>query len=216
MNKQDVENLLKKYSQVNLNISQKPEKDDKDSNSTSSLYDYYQTQPQINLNIIHMETTAVEEYELIQNIFHSIIRQIKQERFSLNLLSLDNQTNDRIKSVPGSYKTKPKLSNSKRTKSPKNSNEKIDTLNLNSNILLGGLTSEKDNITISNNNSNTSTMSNSYPHSRNSSPSNKDGGLHYITQHSPNSSQLTTLPNTPISKKNSSKFPFFKILNKTS
>lgn len=146
------------------------------------------------LNLTYCESTSCEEYDLVQNLFHNLIREWKREKESfLNL----NQSDEKFSN---SKSQKPKFIKS-RAKSP----------NIKTNFLAS---------TDSNNNQNMSTSpsihSGSYGDgSFNSTP------VHAASL--PSSNSFTNGPNSNysfkdsnIGKKNTSKFPFLnKILNKS-
>ncbi len=99
--KQDVINLVDKYS------NKLPSDGGDLSGSTVS-------DGQVNINIVHLESTSCEEYELVQNLFHRIIRDVRLQReASHHSQSVEEATakNQKMKSNAGILKN--------RTKSPK-------------------------------------------------------------------------------------------------
>lgn len=191
------------------NLAENNEKDPEFNNSQS--YQFF--------DIMHLETTACDEYQLIENTFHRILRDIKKDRQLLNECYNMNHQDIFFQTSILSSKSILKQINPKRSKSPK-----LNSINLihqtstlpdtNNNNASSNTLSP---IEISCNNSiKNSTLYVSNSHSRNSSPnfsnrefSNINTANKDAIQNNSNSSGLT--------KKNSSKFPFFnKILNKSS
>ena len=185
-----------------------------------------------------METTSCEEYEIVQNFFHKIIRTVKRER-ELNQLS--NPAPPVIEENVSSSKTKPKLSsNTKRAKSPKQNmynmiqdpsqsspDKHANTL---STVVTQSPISQPNSNYISisnNNNSNNSSSSNanntnsintiggSTLNSININPSGYSSSAINVSNNSNNNAASGVATNSPGSlssskdtKKNSSKFPF--------
>jgi hypothetical protein len=209
--KNDVDALLTRYSSVNLTHNcSKEEKQPNlflDASSNIKLF-----------HITHLECTVCEEYQLIENIFHEILRDIKKDRISLEVYS--NNQDDILQSLNSGSKTKLKPTNSKRAKSPKSNpnslihqNTNILSDDMNNNISSDGLFSIDSSY---NSNLKKTNLSAINARSRNSSPSFSNGDFNNI-----NTTSKDTTPNSVTSsgliKKNSSKFPFFnKILNKSS
>lgn len=98
VNKQDVENLLEKFS----NGSKAATADI----SSSSI-----TENQVNLNLIHLESTSCEDYELVQTLFHKIIKDVRQQREAFHIT---NPLQIIEENMPKNQK-----SGKNRTKSPK-------------------------------------------------------------------------------------------------
>jgi hypothetical protein len=219
--KNDVDSLLARYS--TLNLTQNYSKEEKQINLYSDVSSSYQF-----LNIAHFETTVCEEYQLIEHVFHKILREIKNCRKTLSANSINNNQDKILEISTSSLKKKLKLANSKRSKSPKLNlsymiNQKTSILtdannnnknnNNNNNLSSNALFSIDPSY---NNNSINGSIFLTNHRSRNSSPSFKNGDINKIDT----VSRDTTL-NSPTTigfiKKNNSKFPFFnKILNKSS
>lgn len=112
VNKQDVEIIIEKY----LNYT-------KSNDLTSSL-----NSETINLNIVHMESTSCDEYELVQNLFHKIVRDVRRDRdtyFISNPLVINEESSansEHVKlnsSFKQRFNSSPAFMGSKRSKSPK-------------------------------------------------------------------------------------------------
>jgi hypothetical protein len=185
VNKQDVEVIIEKY----LNNTKAVDLSSSQSSET------------INLNLIHMESTSCDDYELVQNLFHKIIRDIRRDREIYSSTNLANtQTNDETNSnsnivhnKQNSFKSRfnssPAFIGSKRAKSPKSTSNLIQD-NSNSHLSAPSSTHGSNNfISIQSNNNSVNNLSNTL------NSINKDN-------------------NSNTAKKN--KFPFFtKILNKS-
>ncbi|RNA08322.1 ras family member 12 [Brachionus plicatilis] len=180
VNKNDVEDVLKKYGSGSSK---------RISDSTNTIISDLE---RVNgsLNIVHVESTSCEEYDLVQNLFHKLIRECKREKEIFQSL---NQPDDGLFSrLP-----KPKVSGKTRAKSP----------NLKSNIFIPNEY-----------NQNLSTSPPVYSGSY-GDPAFSSAQTHSLPSSNsftstPNSSSNYTFPNT--GKKNPSKFPFLnKILNKS-
>ena len=182
MTKQEVEALIEKYTNNNTNKST----DINSSLNSDSIY----------LNMTYAEATSCEEYELVQNLFHKIIREIRRERENFLItspLQISEESNSN-----NSQKSKSKFgnqmvsNNSKRAKSPK--------LNLN-NIIQESFS--KESVTAALNQSLNGSNSIIQPQQQNTNINNVNSSINIITSNKE-------------AKKNSSKFPFFtKILNKS-
>lgn len=94
-----MENLLEKYS--------KPAIADI---SSSSIND-----SSANLNLVHLESTSCEDYELVQSLFHKIIKDVRQQREAFHIM---NPLQIIEENTPKNQK-----SGKNRTKSPKHLSE---------------------------------------------------------------------------------------------
>lgn len=242
VNKQDVENLINKYSSNSNNFYKDKDKDSQtaQSNETTTVTTEPAPKPSVNLNLIHMETTSCEEYEIVQNFFHKIIRTVKRER-ELNQLS--NPTPPVVEESVTSSKSKPKLANnSKRAKSPKqnmynmiqdpsqSSPDKYAN-SLSTVVTQSPIGHSSNYISINNNiNNNSNNSSNSNLNSTNSintvggsavnniniNPGGYSSSTINVPSAASNSPGSLNNSKDTATKKNSSKFPFLtKILNKS-
>lgn len=116
VNKQEVESLVERF----LNPGNNPSQLSLSQAVTDTKYTpQTNTDLSISLNLIHLESTSCEEFELVQNLFHRIIRDIRQQREPLQ----QNNPLHIIEEVsPKSNKSKSNiaaLATKNRTKSPK-------------------------------------------------------------------------------------------------
>lgn len=239
VNKQDVDSLIRKCSNSSTNSLNKINDSTNtiindlaslSSSSTSSSLNN-------NINIVHMETTSCEEYDLVQNLFHKLIKETKREKeiylshnhSTNNTQNDENTQNQSFKLSKSKFMNSSLTSSSKfRAKSPKqNQNTLIiqDSSNNLNNSLFNSLSNNSSTNSSQNGNVNLSLV----PFQSNNSALqidsmlNSTNSINSQSQSSPlNSNYTNTSPiikdvsSSSSSKKNSSKFPFFtKILNKS-
>jgi hypothetical protein len=152
------------------------------------------------INIRHMETTSCEDFALVQNVFHSIIREVRQDRNPLsNPLHITEDTSTLMK---------PKTSGlaativNKRSRSPKPNDASAQNGSPSS-----SMRNSFASISISNS-PNGSSMCASPPSANSTACTGNNSNVNSFLAANPNGKEM--------GKKNSSKFPFFnKILNKS-
>jgi hypothetical protein len=176
----------------------------------------------VSLNLTYMETTSCEEYELVQNLFHKIIRDVRRERETHHLVnplqicednysnsSASNSLNSKLKSKSSSsYNSSSTL---KRSKSPKHNSFNIiqDANNQN-------LSGSHSQLTLGSHASNGNSLSANNFQTLSSTPAVSSAAAGSSTAATSASSSNGGGTSKEINKKNSSKFPFFtKILNKS-
>jgi hypothetical protein len=134
---------------------------------------------------VHLESTSCEEYELIQALFHKIIRDVRHDR---EIYQLSNSLQICEDNSQGSQKnTKTKSNNSKRTKSPKNNSTE-------------------------NSNSNSINLINNQNFSSNLPPIPSSSLTSHLNNNNSNSVNVISGNKEATIKKN--KFPFFRVLQK--
>ncbi|CAF0705637.1 unnamed protein product [Brachionus calyciflorus] len=204
VNKNDVENLIRKY---NYNTVKKI------SDSTNTIInDVNMVNNTTSLNLIHVESTSCEEYDIVQNLFHRLIRETKREK---ELFQNMNQSKDESNLIISKI-SKSKFTKS-RAKSPKANANNIIPIESNINSLSTSPPFHSNSFLDSSFNLNQSSSiptSNSFSNTSSSQFSSTGTNNNSFTLN--NSIFNRDNAGASNSKKNSSKFPFFnKILNKS-
>jgi hypothetical protein len=239
--KSDVENLLRKYSleanlKQNENSSQSNNKffdstntltNENNSNGSVSTVVPLSHSNEIpllcNLNLTHFETTSCEEYEIVQNFFIKLLREIKRERDQHQLANQVIDENTSSSSSSKGNKSKLIMGSKLRAKSPKSNASNIIQENnnnlsapistginsINSNMFLNSAASMSSPSQSVNN-----PLTDLVNSALNSSNSAQTQNVDPETANNSGGKEITGT--SSVSKKNSSKFPFFtKILNKS-
>ena len=187
VNKHDVERIMEKFSNKNI---LKPLNVKNENNEASSLI------------ISSSEITSCEDYEIVQNLMHKLIREIKRDSETIEYMTRQLKINNED-CINNNFKThlKSSLNYSKsRSKSPRpvfNSTNKSNT-SINETLLLQ-----------------TNSSTNNESSSNNSSLKNVDIANGLAIANQTNSQSYPNMIANTSTKKQSSKFPFFtKILNK--
>jgi hypothetical protein len=126
-------------------------------------------EPSYSLNVIHLESTSCEEYELVQSLFQRIIRDVRHQRETFhhsNPLHIIEETS------PKSQKSKTNSMTKIRTKSPKHSI--YDAIAI-SDITTNNLQPANNNNNVNNNNNNKN--NNDVSNHMGILPPSKDGSL---------------------------------------